>query len=166
MPSNIIVPIVISVLVLAVILIVNYFNYNLPSSMTEFSVPLGGHLKVNVTVAEDLVLLTSGCLQISAQTSREQLLSIQAALEGVQLSRPNAHDIFMHTLNEFNIKVLAVKVESVREESYISKIIIQQGNKILNMDARPSDAIAIALRVNAPIYVKKSLFADYGKSIC
>jgi bifunctional DNase/RNase len=59
-----------------------------------------------------------------------------------------------------------VKVTELKGNSFYSKLILRQGNTILSLDARPSDAIAIALRANSSIYVNSTLLREVGKKVC
>jgi bifunctional DNase/RNase len=59
-----------------------------------------------------------------------------------------------------------VKIESFSGGAYFAKLLLQQGNKILNLDSRPSDAIAIAVRTNAPVYVSKDIMTMMGENVC
>ena len=133
----------------------------------KYSIPLEGFERVDVRIEPpNGVILTSGCFRITALTTGEQAESIQNALQNRDSFRPNAHDLTKFIFDEYDIEVIAVKIEELRDNTYFSKLVLQQGNKILNLDARPSDAIAIALRMDKPIYIKKSLIESTGTKIC
>jgi bifunctional DNase/RNase len=91
---------------------------------------------------------------------------IKNGMENSRYFRPNTHDLMQDELEMFEIKVLMVKIESFHEGTYYSKLILQQNNKILNLDSRPSDAISIAVRFGSPIYIKDDLMKQFGKNIC
>ncbi len=112
------------------------------------------------------ILLASGCRQLSMVTSQEQIYSISMGMEKAMGMRPLPHDLIGNMIGEFGIEVLMVKVESMREGTYYAKLILKQGNKILNMDSRPSDAIAIAVRTGSLVYVRNELLEQYGSDIC
>ena len=57
-------------------------------------------------------------------------------------------------------------MERLENGTYYARLFLRQGNKILNMDSRPSDAVAIAIRHNKPILVKKGLFESESEKIC
>ena len=134
----------------------------LESYIPEFS----GYDEVKISTEGTTIILTSGCLQIQATTTEDQALSIQQALQKQESFRPLSHDLAKTIFEEYGIEVLAVKIDSAQEGIYFSKLILQQGNKVLNVDARPSDAIAIALRFDKPIYMKKTLLVDLGSNVC
>lgn len=89
--------------------------------------------------------------------------SINAVLSGQKPERPLTHDLFLMTLESFGAKLQRVVIVSMREEVYFARVIFQveneiQEKKIVELDARPSDCIALAVRVNSPIYVVTSLW--------
>ncbi|MBU2497022.1 MAG: bifunctional nuclease family protein [Nanoarchaeota archaeon] len=134
---------------------------------SEYSVPLEGFEQVEISVpSQNVVALTYGCLQLTATTSTEQAQSILEALQEKESLRPNTHDLMKYAFEEYNIRLLAVKIEGVTDDIFFSKLVLQQGNKVLYLDSRPSDAIALALRMNKPIYIKKTLLIEYAKNTC
>jgi hypothetical protein len=80
--------------------------------------------------------------------------------------RPNTHDIFAQTLKSFNITLDYVTIDNLVNGTYYSNLFLRSGNKILKLDAKPSDAIALALRTNSTIYINKTLLQEVGKNIC
>jgi bifunctional DNase/RNase len=115
---------------------------------------------------EGLVTLTSGCYELTASVDAPQALSIQNALQKKSAERPNAHDLAKDVFNTLDIRVLMVKITELRGNSYFAKILLKQKNTFLNFDVRPSDGIAIALRMESPIYINSSLLKQQGKYIC
>ena len=79
--------------------------------------------------------------------------AIASALQGVTFDRPMTHDLFKNFSEMLNIDVAKVEVCDIKDSTYFAKIHFSSKEKIFNMDARPIDAIAIALRFNAPIFI-------------
>jgi len=79
--------------------------------------------------------------------------AIASALQGVAFDRPMTHDLFKNFSDMLNIAVSKVEVCDIQDSTYFAKIHFASREKIFSMDARPSDAIAIALRFNAPIFI-------------
>ncbi len=79
--------------------------------------------------------------------------AIASALQGVAFDRPMTHDLFKNFLEMLNIAVSKVEVCDIKDSTYFAKIHFASREKVFSMDARPSDAIAIALRFNAPIFI-------------
>jgi len=124
------------------------------------------NVSTNIVGNAGAVTLTGNCRAVTASVEPIQAQSIQNALDGTYDKRPNAHDIAAETFQTLGIDVLMVKVTEQKEDAYFSKIIIRQGDTILNLDARPSDAIAIALRMKDPIYMNNNLLQNNGVNVC
>jgi len=119
-----------------------------------------------IQVEGNQIILGEGCTAIIADTSQERADSIQLGLEGRIDDRPNAHDLFVDAFDSFNITVDSVTMDKYDGTYYYSNIVLTDGKKILKIDSRPSDAIAIALRAGAPIYVNRTLLNEVGENIC
>jgi uncharacterized protein len=83
--------------------------------------------------------------------------SIATELEKIQLARPMTHDLVRNILNEINVKVDKIEVTDLADNTFYANIYFTFQERKIVMDSRPSDAIAIALRTNAPIYVEKKV---------
>jgi len=89
--------------------------------------------------------------------------SIYLALTNQKFERPLTHDLIKTILNALNVKIPMVVVNDVRDRTYYARIVLEVGEgKIFTIDARPSDSIAIALRMNSKIYVAKSIMDEAG----
>ena len=85
--------------------------------------------------------------------------SIALAIEEIETPRPLTHDLICDFISAVNVSLKAIKIYSLNEDVYFAKIIIiseRIGEQII--DARPSDAIAVALRMHTPILVSKKVF--------
>ena len=71
--------------------------------------------------------------------------------------RPLTYDLFKNTIETMGGKVKEVRIVDVLNNAYIANIIIQQGDKEIVIDSRPSDAINLALRFNSPIYLNENV---------
>ncbi|MGB8952730.1 MAG: bifunctional nuclease family protein [Candidatus Aminicenantales bacterium] len=80
--------------------------------------------------------------------------AIALTIENIATPRPMTHDLLKSFLNQFCICVERVVVNDVRNNTFYASIHCRQQNKELIIDSRPSDAIALALRMNTPIYVE------------
>jgi len=79
--------------------------------------------------------------------------SIASALQNIKFDRPMTHDLFKNFIENMNIDVTKIEVCDLKDNTYYAKIYFTSEKQSFDMDARPSDAIAIALRFKAPIYV-------------
>lgn len=84
--------------------------------------------------------------------------AIALALEGIEMPRPMTHDLINDIIDSFDSKIEKVIVSNLSRGTYFAKIIIKTSAiGEMRIDSRPSDAIAIALKTMAPVYVKKSV---------
>ena len=79
--------------------------------------------------------------------------SIASAIQNIEFDRPMTHDLFKNFTDILNINVLKVEVNDLKDNTYYATIHFASQEKTFTMDSRPSDAIAIAVRLHAPIYV-------------
>ena len=86
--------------------------------------------------------------------------SIALALEEVQMPRPMTHDLFCSILEDLSVEVNEVVISELLEGTFYSKINLVSQTGTTAVDARPSDAIALALRVGAPIYASESVMEE------
>ena len=86
--------------------------------------------------------------------------SIALALEEVQMPRPMTHDLFCNIMDELTIEISEVVISELMDGTFFSKISMVSQLGTRDIDARPSDAIALALRVGAPIYVLESVMDE------
>lgn len=89
--------------------------------------------------------------------------SINAALAGETPQRPLTHDLYLLTLEAFGAKASRAVIVAFENEIYYARLILEAQNeimerKIVEIDARPSDCIAIAVRAGAPIFVLRELW--------
>lgn len=83
--------------------------------------------------------------------------AIAMELAGMKFSRPLTHDLFASVILGFGGSLQRVVITKVIENTYYAELIIQKGSDMISIDARPSDSIAIALRMDASIYTSDEL---------
>ncbi len=83
--------------------------------------------------------------------------SILIELEHIIPPRPMTHDLFVNFIKQNNIKVKKIVITEMKNNTYFAKIYYRSGFKIKELDARPSDAISIALRIKASLFVDKDV---------
>jgi bifunctional DNase/RNase len=93
--------------------------------------------------------------------------AIASEMENVKFSRPMTHDLMKNLLDQLNIRVARIEICDLRDNTFYALVYLATQDKELTMDARPSDAIALALRMQAPIFVdeeviQKSKAVDLG----
>jgi len=88
--------------------------------------------------------------------------AIAIELEKLKPPRPLTHDLFYNFATAFNINLRQVEINRLEEGIFYSTLIFYNGNNIVRMDARTSDAVALALRFNAPIYTTQEIIDKAG----
>jgi len=83
--------------------------------------------------------------------------SILMALEGATVERPMTHDLIKNIIDKVGWKVEKVLIDDLFNETYYAKITVARNGNAIDIDSRPSDAIAIGLRAKAPIYMAESV---------
>lgn len=88
--------------------------------------------------------------------------AIAIEIEKIIPNRPMTHDLFKSFGHSFNFAVKEIVISDLKEGVFFAKIVCDNDSKTVEIDARPSDAIAIGLRFNAPIYTHEKIMADAG----
>lgn len=83
--------------------------------------------------------------------------SIVFAKRNIQFERPTTHDLFKHFAEACNMKLLHAKIDKIIEGSFYSHLLFTNGSNEIKIDARTSDAAAIAMRFGAPLYIDDEL---------
>jgi hypothetical protein len=88
--------------------------------------------------------------------------SITIALQEVEVARPLTHDLLKNIFNELKARILRVEVVALRDDTFFGNIVAEADDRTLNIDSRPSDALAIAVRAHVPILVTRSVMDTAG----
>ncbi len=83
--------------------------------------------------------------------------SIALCLEGKEPPRPLTHDLIVSFCQTLGGQVEKIIITDIKEDTYYAEIYLQQNGETVAVDSRPSDAVALALRVEAPIYMAPGL---------
>jgi len=110
---------------------------------------------------------------LQEQTGQQRLLpiyigspeaaSIHYALEGVEPPRPLTHDLFITVLEQLGASLSKVVVTEVRDHTYYAELHLHVGDQEQVVSSRPSDAIALAVRCEAPLFASDELLDEVGQ---
>jgi bifunctional DNase/RNase len=89
-----------------------------------------------------------------------EALSIHIRLERLRFSRPLTHDLFDDVIGKLGGEVVRVQIDDLRDDVFLGAVYISVGGKLHRFDARPSDAIAIALGNEVPIFVARDVLEE------
>jgi bifunctional DNase/RNase len=91
--------------------------------------------------------------------------SILIGLGSVKMPRPLTHDLFITVLENLESSVNRVEITSLKEGTYFAKLILESSGAEISVDARPSDCLALAVRVKCPIYIDEAVVDEAGISV-
>ena len=83
--------------------------------------------------------------------------AIALEIEGIKPPRPLTHDLLKHIIDNLGATVLEVLIDELRDNTFFAKIVIEVSALTNEIDSRPSDAIALAVRTKSPIYVAENV---------
>jgi bifunctional DNase/RNase len=83
--------------------------------------------------------------------------AITIQLQEVEVARPLTHDLLKTAITELGGKIIHVLVNELRSDTFYAHIVVERNGKRMEIDSRPSDAIALAVRAQVPIYVEESV---------
>jgi bifunctional DNase/RNase len=89
--------------------------------------------------------------------------SIVMHMHNVKRARPLTHDLVRSLIVGMGAQLRRVQITRVEKSTYYAELHIQRGSELVQIDARPSDSIAVALRLSAPIFAAESLLVDPGE---
>jgi uncharacterized protein len=92
----------------------------------------------------------------------QQAQSIIIQINKVEIPRPLTHDLFKSVLDSVGCEIVRIEVSDLIDDTFYARLIIDFKGKILDFDARPSDAICLALRFGAPLYVDEKVMDKAG----
>ncbi len=91
--------------------------------------------------------------------------AIYAVLAGKTFERPMTHDLLRLVVEELGGEVRGIEITGIHEDTYFARIVLGRGEELFYLDARPSDAIALALRAGSAIQVEEELFEKYKRNL-
>lgn len=88
--------------------------------------------------------------------------AITIGLQKVQMTRPLTHDLLKAVIDQMNASVSHIQVSDLKNDTFYAEIVVEQNGRTLEIDSRPSDAIALAVRLDVPIYVAQEVMDKAG----
>lgn len=88
--------------------------------------------------------------------------AITIALQEIEVARPQTHDLMKNILNTMNARLVRVEVVALKDDVFFGSLVIESDGQTIEVDSRPSDALALAVRYNVPIMVAKEVMDIAG----
>lgn len=120
--------------------------------------------RVRVEATSGAVLLKEkgGSRYLAMGIGLAEVTAIAVEIDQVQMPRPLTADLLISVIETLGAEVSHVVITSLRNNTFYAEIVMTVGGEKLVLDSRPSDAMALALRTNVPIYAEESLLAEAG----
>ena len=96
--------------------------------------------------------------QMTLVIGHQEAQSIALSMEGLQLPRPNTHDLVNTVIRDLSPGLKSVVIYNLRNNTFYAKLQIERSQGLHEIDCRPSDAIAVALRSSTPLFIKRWIF--------
>lgn len=91
--------------------------------------------------------------------------SILIGMGGVDVPRPLSHDLFLSVVSSLKAEVTRIEIHDLREGTFYARLVLRAEGRDLVIDARPSDAIGIAVRAVCPVFIAESVIDEAGISV-
>ncbi|MEF2230887.1 MAG: bifunctional nuclease family protein [Pseudodesulfovibrio sp.] len=91
-----------------------------------------------------------------------EAMAISMALNGVPFPRPMTHDLLLNAIRDMGGRTESIMVTSIVDGTFFAEIVVARGEEIVRIDSRPSDAIALAVRAECPMYVDDAVMESSG----
>lgn len=119
-------------------------------------------IALDAVTRSPIVLLKDGSDRraLPIYIGQDQAKAIISAIENQKAPRPLTHDLFVNVFEAWEMKLERIIIHALQDNTFYAVLCLKQGDKKKEIDCRPSDAIAIALRTNSPIWVMEEVVAD------
>lgn len=135
-------------------------------ALSELGIKLEGYSAADVIVSGNNIFIKVNCTAIPAVTTFEQAGSISAGIYKKVLGRPNAHDTAGAVLDSFGIDIIAVTIDGHEAGYFTGRLFAFEEGKLVSIETRPSDAVALGARFDSPVYVNNNLLEEKGVNAC
>ncbi len=135
-------------------------------NLAEDPLSTEGFVPITVKLVGDDLSFIYNCKEVSAAITAERAYGLHLVVQKRTLVRPTTYDLLYDLVEGFGIKPRMVKIYRLESGIYAADLIIEQGNKLLKIDTRPSDGLAIAFKTETPAYAEEKAFEEDGKKIC
>ncbi|OGX04903.1 MAG: hypothetical protein A3G87_04615 [Omnitrophica bacterium RIFCSPLOWO2_12_FULL_50_11] len=124
-------------------------------------------IKIDENRSEQVIVLKeqSGSRLLPVVIGMAEINAIKLKLSGLEPPRPLTHDLLLRSIEQLGARLKEIHVDRLEQNTFYAKLVLtRNGASDIQVDARPSDSIALALRANAPIYVSEEVLKQAGAS--
>lgn len=102
----------------------------------------------------------SGARVLPIMIGLNEALAIDRRVKGVQLPRPLTHDLLANVIESLSGELEKIVINDIQEHTFYAKLVIRQNGELVEVDSRPSDAIALGVANEVPIYVEDHVLRE------
>lgn len=125
-----------------------------------------GYTQVDISILPGKMVVAKNCTGIVMTTTVQKTYSIERGVEKKLDVRPDEHDLIADILDSYAIEPIDVRISRFAADVYYAEILLRKENDVLSLDAKPSDALAVASRFKIPALMKTELLNRYGSDVC
>jgi len=124
-------------------------------------------VRINLATQQRVVILkaTKQERYLFIWIAHAEAYAIAVELQGTTSPRPLTHDLLKNVINDLGAKIVSVVISDLIEDIFYARIILDVAGRHVEVDSRPSDAIALAVRAKTPIYVDESVLERAGVAL-
>ena len=124
-------------------------------------------VRINLATQQRVVILkaTKQERYLFIWIAQPEAYAIAVELQGTPSLRPLTHDLLKNVISELGARIVSIVVSDLIDEVYYARIVLDAAGRHVEIDARPSDAIALAVRAKTPIYVEDSILEHAGVTL-
>ncbi len=137
-------------------------NYNFQSEVLA----LDSYRKVNMVLTPGRVVLQDDCMKLSISTTIEKTEKLAKSVDIEYNARPEEYDLIEEILDVFDIELEYMAIDKLEDNVFYGHMVLSDEDMVLNLDSRPSDALAIASRFGADLYVHEDIVQEYAEITC
>lgn len=104
----------------------------------------------------------AGSRQFPIVIGLNEASAIERRVKNIQTPRPLTHDLLANVIHELNGELEKIVIHDLRDHTFFAKLVIRQSGQLHELDSRPSDAIALGVAADTPIYVEESVLRQVG----
>jgi len=115
---------------------------------------------INESVDQQVIVLKeiAGSRSFPIVIGMPEILAIDRRLKGIQLPRPMTHDLLANLISQLGGRIEKIVISDLVEHTFFAVIYVRQGDKVVQIDSRPSDAIGLAAGLSVPLFVESRVF--------
>jgi len=123
-------------------------------------------IRISETHDQQVIVLRerSGSRLLQIVIGLSEALAIDRRVKSVQLPRPMTHDLLANVIESLSGELEKIVVNDLQEHTFFAKLVVRQQGRLVEIDSRPSDAIALAVANDVPVYVEHHVLDEAAAS--